>query len=176
MQMIFSRFVRVAVLLGTTAFAPTALLAQSGTSTISGIVKDTSGGTIPGAQVRVVNEDTNVVLDTLTNQEGLYRVGALVPGKYRVEVELSGFEPVIRRPIVLEVGQTLAIDVMLDIARQSEAVDVVASAPVVETQSSNITQTVTREMLAALPLPNRASSSLASLAPGVIMIDTGSGT
>ena len=63
-----------------------------------------------------MNEDTSVVLDTLTNQEGLYRVGALVPGKYRVEVELGGFEPVIRRPIVLEVGQTLAVDVMLDIA------------------------------------------------------------
>jgi len=74
------------------------------------------------------------------------------------------------------VSQTLAIDVTLDIAKQTEAVDVVASAPVVETQSSNITQTVTREMLAALPLPNRAASSLASLAPGVIMIDTGTGT
>ena len=51
-----------------------------------------------------------------------------------------------------------------------------APAPLVESQSSNITQTVTREMLAALPLPNRAASSLASLAPGVIMIDTGTGT
>jgi hypothetical protein len=65
-------------------------------------------------------------------------------------------------PVTLEVGQTLAIDVTLDIAKQTEAVDVVATPPLVESQSSNITQTVTREMLAALPLPNRAASSLAS--------------
>jgi hypothetical protein len=48
--------------------------------------------------------------------------------------------------------------------------------PLVESQSSNLAQVVTREMLAALPLPNRAASSLVALAPGVIMIDTGAGT
>jgi len=78
--MLSSRFAPLAALLGATVLIPAALLAQSGTSTISGIVKDTTGGTIPGAQVRVVNEDTSVVLDTLTNQDGLYRVGSLVPG------------------------------------------------------------------------------------------------
>src|SRR6185295_5734642 len=71
---------------------------------------------------------------------------------------------------------TLAIDVELDVGAQSESVDVVAGQPLIETQSANLAQTVTRQMLAALPLPNRAASSLASLAPGVIMIDTGGGT
>ena len=155
---------------------PAAVIAQSGTSTISGIVKDVSGGTIPGAQVSVVNEETSVAVDTITNEEGLYRVGSLVPGRYRVAIALSGFQPVVRRPIVLEVGQTVAIDVTLDLERRSEAIEVVGGAPLLESQSSNVAQTVTREMLAALPLPNRAASSLASLAPGVVMIDTGVGT
>src|SRR5262249_797198 len=144
--------------------------------TISGIVKDSTGGAVPGAQVNVVNEDTNVAVDTVTNQEGAYRVGALVPGKYRVVVELTGFEPVTRRALALEVGQTLAVDIELDVAKRPEAVEVVGRAPLVESQSSTIAQTVSREMLAALPLPNRAASSLVALAPGVIMIDPGTGT
>jgi hypothetical protein len=165
-----------AAVLAAALLAPPVILAQSGSGVITGIVKDTSGGAVPGAQVTVVNEDTRVSVENVTNQEGVYRVGALVPGSYRVEVTLDGFEPVIRRPLTLQVGQTLAIDVNLDIAKQTEAITVVASAPLVESQSSTIAQVVTREMLAALPLPNRAASSLVALAPGVIMIDTGSGT
>src|SRR5262245_10735833 len=83
--------------------APSESLAQSGTSTITGIVKDTSGGTVPGARVNVVNEDTGVAINTETNVDGLYRVGALVPGKYRLEIELDGFQPVLRQ-ISVEVG------------------------------------------------------------------------
>src|SRR5438552_695476 len=169
--MIFSRLARASALLAATVLVPEALLAQSGSSTLTGLVRDTTGGTVPGAQVKVVNEETGVSVDSVTNQEGLYRVAALVPGKYRVEVELSGFDPVVRRPITLEVGQTLAIDVTLTIAKQTEAVDVVASAPLVESQSSNIAQTISREMIAALPLPKRAASWLAALAPRVIMTE-----
>jgi len=155
---------------------PAAVSAQSGSSTISGLVKDATTAAIPGAQVKVVNEDTGIEVQTLTNDEGLYRVGALVPGKYRVEVNFTGFEPFVQRAITLQVGQTLGPDVTLAVEGQTENIEVVATVPLVETQSSNIGQTVTREMLGALPLPNRAASSLAALAPGVIMIDTGVGT
>lgn len=150
--------------------------AQTGTSTILGLVTDAAGMPVPGATVIIVNEDTGVSVETTTNGEALYRVAALVPGTYRVEIRVPGFDPAIRRPVVLEVGTSLAIDVVLAIGRQSEVVDVVATIPLVESQTSNVTQTVTRDMLAALPLPNRAASSLASLAPGVVMIDQGTGT
>jgi Carboxypeptidase regulatory-like domain/TonB-dependent Receptor Plug Domain/TonB dependent receptor len=174
------RWIRAA-LIAAWVFLPAAdvvdvvLRAQSGTSTIAGIVKDASGGTIPGASVTVTNKDTGIAVDTVTNEEGIYRAAALVPGTYVVEATLSGFDPA-RRQIVLQVDQTLAIDFTLEVGKQSEAVDVVAAAPLLESQSSNVAQIVTREMLAALPLPNRAASSLASLAPGVIMIDAGTGT
>jgi hypothetical protein len=72
--------------LAAAALWPTAIRAQSGNSTFSGIVKDATGAPIPAAQVRVVNEDTSVAVETLTNDVGLYRVGALVPGEYRIEV------------------------------------------------------------------------------------------
>jgi hypothetical protein len=167
---------RTVVLAAIALLAAVHASAQSGTSAISGIVSDASQAAVPGALVSVVNEQTGVSTETVTNDAGRYRVAALVPGVYRVEFALSGFESTVRRPITLQVGETLAVDVTLEIARQSEDVVVKASLPLIESQSSNVAQTVTREMLAALPLPNRAGASLAALAPGVIMIDTGSGT
>ena len=98
-------------------------------------------------------------------------MSALVPGHYRVEVDASGFDRIARGPITLQVGQTVAIDLTVEIGKQSESVLVTEAAPLTESQSSNVAQTVNRQMLAGLPLPNRAASSLASLSPGVIMVD-----
>src|SRR5215471_8428122 len=81
-----------------------------------------------------------------------------------------------RGPIVLTVNQTIAVDLELQVGRQNETVTVTEAAPLVESQSSNVAQLVDRQMLSGLPLPNRAASSLAALAPGVVMIDTGAGT
>ena len=175
-----SRSLSAALVVVTLLFTPFAAVrarAQSGTSVIAGIVKDASGGAIPGAQVRVINIETGVAIDTFTNADAMYRVPALTPGRYRVEVIADGFETASVNGVVVEVNSTVAVDVTLDIARQSETVQVLAShVPLVESQTSTVTQTVTREMLAALPLPNRAASSLAALSPGVVMIDLGTGT
>src|SRR5688572_27439727 len=150
--------------------------AQSGNSTISGTVKDATSAAVPDAKIKIVNLDSGVQLDTVTNESGLYRVGALVPGHYRVEVDATGFDQITRGPITLQVGQTVAIDLTVEIGKQSESVLVTEAVPITESQSSNVAQTVNRQMLAGLPLPNRAASSLASLSPGVIMVDSGSGT
>src|SRR5450759_2280917 len=151
-------------------------LAQSGNSTISGSVKDASEAAVPTARVKIVNVETGVQFDTVTNSAGLYRAGALVPGSYRIEVDAVGFDHLTRGPLTLQVSQTLALDLTLTVGQQSATVNVVESAPVTESQSSNIAQAVNRQMLAGLPLPNRAASSLAALAPGVVMIDSGTGT
>ena len=134
------------------------VLAQSGTSTISGVVRDSTDAPLPGATIKVVNEDTGVAIETVSNAEGLYRVPALVPGHYRVEITLEGFDLAVRRPITLEVSQTLAVDAVLSVGKQSETVNVSSETPlVIESQSSNITQTVTRQMLdgAAVAEPRR---------------------
>jgi Carboxypeptidase regulatory-like domain/TonB-dependent Receptor Plug Domain len=152
-----------------------AALAQSGSGVITGIVKDGSGAALPGASVTAVSEATRVAIDTVTNGDGFYRIGALVPGTYDVAIALSGFQTAKRR-LPLSIGETVTVDVTLDVAGRDEAVTVTASVPAIETQGATVGQVVTRQMLAALPLPNRAASSLVSLAPGVVMIDTGSGT
>src|SRR5205085_10564697 len=78
--------------------------------------------------------------------------------------------------VMLQISQVLAIDLTLQVGQQSETVNVEEAAPLTESQSSNVAQVINRKMVAGLPLPNRAASSLAGLAPGVIMIDTGTGT
>ena len=150
--------------------------AQSGDSAISGTVRDASEAGVPNAIIQIVKIDTGVRLRTTSNQAGLYRLPSLVPGSYRIEADAPGFDRLTRGPIVVQVSQTVALDLLLQVGGQSTAVTVEDAAPVTESQSSNIGQAVNRQMLAGLPLPNRSASSLAALAPGVVMIDTGAGT
>src|SRR5215203_2970703 len=171
-------FHRIAlVFVAVLTMAPATVLGQAGSSAITGVVKDSTGAALPGVVVKIINEATGVAIETVSNEVGLYRAPALVPGKYRVEATLDGFEAYTQTGITVAVGQTLALDVTLGVAGRSETVSVTAQAPLlVDSQTSNIGQVVTQQMIDALPLPNRAASSLVTLAPGVIMIDTGAGT
>src|ERR1039458_3544072 len=150
--------------------------AQSGNSTISGSVRDASEAALPAARVKITHVETGVQFETVTNSAGLYRAGSLVPGSYRIEADAVGFDHLTRGPVTLQVSQTLALDLTLQVGQQTALGNVMETAPVTESQSSNIAQAVNRQMLAGLPLPNRAASSLAALAPGVVMIDPGTGT
>jgi iron complex outermembrane receptor protein len=121
-------FTIVAALMLMMALPPPAVMAQTGTSTITGIIRDSSGGAMPGASVRIVDEDTGATAREITavsDEQGAYRAAALSPGKYRVEASLDGFETAARR-IVLGAGQTAVIDVTLSPARFSQSVVVTA--------------------------------------------------
>jgi hypothetical protein len=150
--------------------------AQTGNSTISGIVRDASDAPLPGAAVVIANDESGVRQETVSNDSGVYRFATLVPGSYHLEVTADGFQKNRRGPIVVQVAQSIGVDVQLQIGQQTETITVTEEAPVLETQTSNVTQTVNRAMLTALPLPNRAAATLASLAPGVVMNQSGAGT
>ena len=64
----------------------------------------------------------------MTNDAGLYRVGNLVPGSYRIAVEGDGFTPGARGPVTLAVGQTIAIDITLEVGQQSQTIEVTEAA------------------------------------------------
>ena len=64
-------------------------------------MQDESGSAVPGVTVRIVNEDTGVTADAVSNERGIYRVTALVPGRYRVEGQLDGFEPFVKPSLTL---------------------------------------------------------------------------
>src|SRR5215475_13370962 len=83
--------------------------AQLDTATISGTITDASGAIVPGAQVMVVNTETNFESLTTTNSDGFFRIPSLRPGPYRVTVKAAGFKTSIRGGIDLRVGDNLAV-------------------------------------------------------------------
>ena len=95
------------------------------TSTITGIVRDSSGGAVPGATVRVIDEGTRLSVEAITDEQGAFRAIALGSGTYRVEAALDGFETAVRQ-VALAVGQTASVDVVLSPSRFSQSVVVTA--------------------------------------------------
>ena len=115
------RVITVALFLG----APALASGQAGTGAITGTIHDSSGGTVPGVVVRIVNEQTRGAVDAVTDERGAYRREALPAGAYRLEIALSGFETAVRQ-VVLSSGETAAVELTLTPARVSEGVVVTA--------------------------------------------------
>jgi hypothetical protein len=145
--------------------------AQGLFGTISGIVTDPSGAVIPGATVRVSNVNTNVIKLLATNSAGVYSAGSLNPGTYKVEAEAKGFKTAVANNIVLEVNANPKVDLTLPVGLTNQVVEVTAAnTPILQTQQSDLGQTVGQRQLEQLPTfssSGRNLYSLLSLAPGV---------
>jgi iron complex outermembrane receptor protein len=104
---------------------PTATIAQPSPSVVAGVVRDSSGATLPGVTLRITNETTGTVTSTVTDERGQYQTAPLPQGPYRFEAVLDGFQPVVRR-IASAAGQTAALDFTLAPASVTEALVVTA--------------------------------------------------
>ena len=150
-------------------FAATGLLfAQGERGTITGIVTDSSQAIVPGAKIVVRNVGTNITNEAESNSAGVFVVPALPPGTYDLSVEKSGFRTFKTTGIPLTVGLTANFDVQLEVGQVAEAVQVIATAVQLETQSSGMGKTVETRRVVELPLLGRDPRQLASLVPGVI--------
>jgi hypothetical protein len=156
----------VALVLWTALCAPCGLLAQTTTGTLRGKVKDETGGTLPGASVEAVNDDTGFRLGATTGADGFFNL-SVQPGPYTVTATLPSFTTDTKKTRVL-VGQTQGIDFELKLAaRAAEAVTVTSEAPVIETKSNELATNVSEQQIRQLPQDNRNFLSFAALAPGV---------
>jgi len=120
----FRSFIAAALIL----IAPAFVFAQVNTGTISGVVKDSSGGVLPGASVKVVRDGANAAeasIDLIATGDGSYRSEPLAVGAYRVAASLDGFETTERR-VAVGAGQTATADFTLSPARFSQSVVVTA--------------------------------------------------
>jgi hypothetical protein len=155
----------VPVLIGALAVAVPAM-AQVTTGTIVGTVTD-SGGVVPGATVTVRNVNRGTTTTFTTDGAGTYTAPFLVPGTYAIEVEMQGFKKWVRSDIVLEVNQRARVDVLLEVGTLEETTIVVASAPLLRTESSEVGAAVEEKAIRELPLNSRNFASLVYLVPGV---------
>ncbi|BCS35576.1 hypothetical protein TBR22_A48100 [Luteitalea sp. TBR-22] len=140
--------------------------AQVTTGTLLGTVTD-SGGVVPGAIVIIVDERRGTRTTFTTDETGSYTAPFLNPGTYTVEVEMQGFKKWSRAGIALEVNQRARVDAQLEVGTLEETTIVVASAPLLRTESSEVGAAVEEKAIRELPLNARNFAALVYLVPGV---------
>jgi hypothetical protein len=143
------------------------------TGTIYGTVQDESQAVLPGASVTVRNADTALTRPVVTDEEGRYRAANLPVGTYEVEAQLMGFQLSLRKGIVLTVGREAQVDFTLKVGDVSETLVVTGEAPLIDTTSAAIGEVVDTQQIQDLPLNARDFVQLATLQPGVAIVDTG---
>lgn len=144
-------------------FSPSGMRAQGLFGTISGVVTDPSGAVVPGATVKVTNVNTNVVTMLTTNNAGVYSATSLNPGVYNVEAEAKGFKTAVVNGISLEVSANAKVDLILQVGTTTQVVEVTAPAPLLQSQQSNLGQTVSQRQLDQLPTQSGSGRSVYTL-------------
>jgi len=120
------------------------------------------------AQVTLTNLDTSEKRIQRTDSDGLYSIVNLVPGKYRVDVEKTGFKRTSRLDVVVEVQQTARIDLSMQVGDVSQTVEVNEETPLLQAETSSLGQVVEERKANELPLNGRNVFNLISLAPSVV--------
>lgn len=136
---------------------------------LTGVVTDAQGAVLPGVTVTAASPALIGTQVTVTEADGRYRFPALPPGPYVLTFELSGFRTVQRENIVLALGQTLTVDMQLQLAALAETVLVTGESPVVDIQSPRIGTQLSGEKLVGIPSATDIWSALGQ-APGVRML------
>jgi hypothetical protein len=137
------------------------------TGAISGTVRDPGQAVVPGAQVSIVNVQTNVSQDSTTAADGAYHFLALQPGAYKITVTAPGFQTYSNSGITLQVNDQLRVDVTLQVGTVAEHVNVSASAVHVETENTQLGDVIDSKKMLALPLNGRSYLDLLGLQAGV---------
>src|SRR5207302_9374615 len=157
-----------------------AALAQMDTGTITVTIKDATGSAVPHAAVTIHNELTGAATRTaFTNESGSYTFPVVPSGSYSLRVEQRGFKKFEQSGIYLQVNGQLSIPVTLAVGEVTEQVNVTAAAPLVESTSGAIRETVDRVRVSELPLNGRNVLQLQVLIPGSVpagSLDQGAGT
>lgn len=150
-----------------TVLIATMLPAQTASATLVGRVTDPSGASIAGATVRVRNVDTGEVRTVESLASGEYTVSYLRPGMYEATIEFPGFRPLHETGRELKLDETARLDARLDVGTSATAVEVTASAPLLNTENSSRGEVIAGRELTEMPLNGRDFTDLAFMVSGV---------
>src|SRR5215467_3729157 len=141
--------------------------AQTYQGSLRGVVRDAQG-VVPGAEVTLINEDTNAERSAMTNEVGEYDFSSVLPGSYTVRVALPGFKTENRKGFRIGTQQSAVLDFMLEVGEISEQITVTGEAPLVERASATQAASLDKEALQNLPIFGRNTFFAAISTPGVI--------
>ncbi len=145
-------------------------LAHAQAANLAGLVADTTGAVVRGADITFTNERTNTSYHAKTNASGIYSLPFIQPGQYRLTAEASGFKRYERTGITVEVAQNLDIDVKLEVGGSSESVSVDGSGISMNTTDATVSTVVDHQFVENIPLNGRSFQSLMTAVPGVIAV------
>jgi len=151
-----------------TALALT-LWANDGGS-LFGTLTDPNGALIPGARITATETATGVKQTVTSDMHGVYSFQSLAVGRYDVEVEASGFKPLRRTGVVIDLSSKVVADMSLTIGERTETVTVSGAAARVETADTQTGQVITGQQMTAVPLNGRSYTDLLALQSGVVPV------
>lgn len=144
------------------------VLGQNTTScAISGTVVDSTGAVVTGVAVTVTNQATGIATKVTSNNAGFFTAESLASGDYTINTKKDGFKSQVVKNIHLDPGQRRGADLKLDVGEANVTVTVEADAVVVQTESADLSGTVSEKQVANLMLNGRNFQSLAMIVPGV---------
>ncbi len=143
--------------------------AQSATSGgVAGTITDPSGAAVQGATVTIKNDATGVTSTVMSNATGAYHFQFLNPGNYTVTVKMQGFQAS-QHAAAVSIGQGSTVNVQLQVATASQTVEVSGVGSVIQTESGNVSTTISPEIVANIPNPGNDLTYYVQLAPGATM-------
>jgi len=161
-------------LLATSLLTASVLLAQRDLGTITGTITDPSGGVVAGAKVVLTETQTGTRQEATTDGSGTYIRPLLRPGTYTVEVSAPGFKTVVQRDVLLGSGDRVGVNLALSVGEISQSVEISAAAPLLQTETTTLGNTMQAKQVSELPLGGqRKFTFLAPLAPGVVPAEQG---
>ena len=153
------------------------LLSQTNQGTIQGGVFDQTGGAVVGAAVSVIDTARGVTRTLTTDGAGQYIANALTPGTYTVRAEAKGFRTVEHSGVLVEVGQNVRVDLVVQPGEQTQTITVTSEIPAIDTTDATLGGTVSNQSINALPLNGRNFARLLQLRPGTVTaVGTGTGS
>src|SRR5258708_3053245 len=137
---------------------------------ISGTVKDPQGAVVTGAQVKATEAGTGIVHTTTTDNSGLFRFSLIPAGTYKVEITKQGFKTAVQSSVLVTAGSDNAVGAIpLAVGEIGTIVEVTSDAPLIETATSQVTNTFSGTTLATFAgiQENQGLDNLALFVPGV---------
>ena len=148
------------------AFCAMSALGQSTTATLSGVVMDAQGASIPQATVIVTQSSTRLTRQYITDATGDYSIPNLDIGDYSVAASASGFNKVLIPKITLQVNQKAELNITLPVGDVTSEVTVTSTLPLVDTQTSGVGQVIENRSIESIALNGRQFWQLTALVPG----------
>jgi len=134
---------------------------------IRGSIKD-SGGVVPGVEVTLTNESTNISRTTVTNERGEYAFTAVDPGTYKLKSSLQGYKTIDQGGLRIGTQQFLTLDLTMEVGRIEENITVTGAAPIVDTSNASTGTVLDTQALQTLPAPGRNAFMIGTTVPTVV--------